>query len=125
MGSARPRTGPAHHVPDALRVDMSFGWSKYNEYAAIDPQELVVGGNYDGTLLWKRRQPEFQFDLRQALRQLQRPHFARRFKKNADIPLFRRALSAGHHLRPGHDHGSKVGPLDLGRRLHPVGTFSR
>ena len=29
-------------------------WQRYVEWATVDPEELIVGGNYDGTLLWRR-----------------------------------------------------------------------
>ena len=29
-------------------------WRKFQEWDDIDPQELISGGNFDGTLLWKR-----------------------------------------------------------------------
>ena len=29
-------------------------WQRYVEWAAVDPEELIVGGNFDGTPLWSR-----------------------------------------------------------------------
>ena len=95
-----------------LSALLSFGWSKYNEYAAIDSQELVVGGNYDGTLLWKRRQPEFQFIYDKLCGNCNVHTYARRFKKNADIPLFRRAYRQGIIYAPDMTTAPKWG-LDL------------
>ena len=28
-------------------------WIRYAIWEVIDPQELIVGGNFDGTLLWR------------------------------------------------------------------------
>ena len=41
---------------------------RYKVWEAIDPEELVVGGNFDGTPLWKRTQAEYERDRRGALR---------------------------------------------------------
>ena len=27
-------------------------WQRYVEWAAVDPEELIIGGNFDGTPLW-------------------------------------------------------------------------
>ena len=63
--------------------------------AVKDPEELIVGGAYDGTLLWKRYEPEY-VEIDEALcGQCEAATFARRFLKRADLPAFRRAWRQG------------------------------
>ena len=65
------------------------------EWELVDPEELIVGGAYDGTLLWKRYEPEY-VEIDEALcGQCEAATFARRFLKKADLPAFRRAWRQG------------------------------
>ena len=34
-------------------------WLRYQVWNAIDPEELVIGGNFDGTPLWKRTESDY------------------------------------------------------------------
>ena len=69
---------------------------RYAEWElAIDPEELILGGTYDGTLLWKRNEQDY-IDTDEALcGQCDGATFARRFLKHADLPAFRRAWRQG------------------------------
>ena len=70
-------------------------WRRYAEWEAVDPRELVVGGNYDGTLLWKRTRDEM-FGVDALLcGQCDVSTFARRFLLAADLPAFRRLYRQG------------------------------
>ena len=68
---------------------------RYDQWELEDPEELIVGGAYDGTLLWKRYEPEY-VEIDEALcGQCEAATFARRFLKHADLPAFRRAWRQG------------------------------
>ena len=68
---------------------------RYDQWELEDPEELIVGGAYDGTLLWKRYEPEY-VEIDEALcGQCEAATFARRFLKRADLPAFRRAWRQG------------------------------
>ena len=68
---------------------------RYAEWELIDPEELILGGTYDGTLLWKRNEQDY-IDTDEALcGQCDGATFARRFLKKADLPAFRRAWRQG------------------------------
>ena len=78
-----------------LRDMIGIAWRKYAEYAAIPHQEIIVGGNFDGTLLWKRRQPEFAGVDELICGQCNISTFARRFLLAANIAEFRRLYRQG------------------------------
>ena len=68
---------------------------RYAEWELVDPEELILGGTYDGTLLWKRNEQDY-IDTDEALcGQCDGATFARRFLKHADLPAFRRAWRQG------------------------------
>ena len=41
-------------VKRLVRDMISSAVVQYDKWGEVDPEELIVGGNYDGTLLWKR-----------------------------------------------------------------------
>ena len=45
-------------------------WQRYVEWAAVDPEELIVGGNFDGTPLWSRNLDDHAGDRRGPVRYL-------------------------------------------------------
>ena len=71
------------------------GWRRYKEWDATDPQELIIGGNFDGTLLWKRERPAYIEIDRLMCGQCEIATFARRFLFHANLPLFRRLYRSG------------------------------
>ena len=71
------------------------GWQRYKIWAATDPEELIVGGNFDGTPLWKRQEEEYVEIDRLMCGQCEIATFARRFKFQANLPLFRRLYRSG------------------------------
>ena len=70
-------------------------WQRYVEWAAVDPQELIIGGNYDGTLLWKRNLDEHAGTDEALCGTCDIANFARRFYFHANLPLFRRLYRSG------------------------------
>ena len=70
-------------------------WRKFQEWYDVDPQELIVGGNFDGTLLWKRDIDEFRSVHDYLCGECDINPFARRFILNANIALFRRIYRQG------------------------------
>ena len=59
------------------------------------PEELVIGGNFDGTPLWKRTESDY-IGIDEALcGQCDIATFARRFLFRANLPLFRRLHRSG------------------------------
>ena len=68
---------------------------RYDQWELEDPEELIIGGAYDGTLLWKRYEPEYVAIDEALCGQCEASTFARRFLKRADLPAFRRAWRQG------------------------------
>ena len=95
---------------------------RYDEWDLVDPEELIIGGTYDGTLLWKRNEQDY-IDVDAALcGQCDGATFARRFLKHADLPAFRRAWRQGiiYSSRP---HRDPVGARSCSTwRLRPLRT---
>ena len=71
------------------------GWRRFQEWDVIDPEELIVGGEYDGTLLWKRDRAEFESVDAYLCGECDIATFARRFLLKANLPLFRRVYRTG------------------------------
>ena len=68
---------------------------RYAEWEAVDEEELIVGGTYDGTLLWKRNE-QFYIDTDGKLcGQCGLVTYARQFIKKADLQAFRRLWRQG------------------------------
>ena len=70
-------------------------WRKFQEWYDIDPQELITGGNFDGTLLWKRDINEYRSVHGYLCGECDIATFARRFILNANLDLFRRIYRQG------------------------------
>ena len=70
-------------------------WGKYLEWEAIDPQELIVGGTYDGTLLWKRNLPDYIAVDLGLCGQCKIATLARQFLFKADLSAFRSVWRQG------------------------------
>ena len=68
---------------------------RYLVYEAIDPEELIVGGNYDGTLLWRRHRPEYVEIDDGLCGSCNIVTFARQFLMRGNLPLFRRLHRSG------------------------------
>ena len=85
---------PLDRAALAVRHDRERLARRYAVWEAIDPQELIVGGEYDGTLLWKRNLQDY-IDMDMALcGECEIATFARRFLFNADLPAFRSCVAA-------------------------------
>ena len=70
-------------------------WRRFQELVDIDPEELIVGGNFDGTLLWKRDLDEYRSVHDYLCGECDIATFARRFILNANLDLFRRIYRQG------------------------------
>ena len=70
-------------------------WIRYAIWEAIDPQELIVGGNYDGTLLWRRYLEDHAATDAALCGTCDIANYARRFYFHANLPLFRRLHRSG------------------------------
>ena len=68
---------------------------RYSEWELVDEEELILGGTYDGTLLWKRNEADYVQTDAELCGQCDGATFARRFLKKADLPAFRRAWRQG------------------------------
>ena len=82
-------------VKNTISAMLGSAWIRHEEFAAIDPLELIVGGNNDGELLWKVRLPEFTAVDLAICGQCTVRTFARQFYKKADLPAFRRLWRTG------------------------------
>ena len=70
-------------------------WQRYVGWATVDPEELIVGGNYDGTLLWRRYLDDHAATDAALCGTCDIANFARRFYFHANLPLFRRLRRSG------------------------------
>ena len=70
-------------------------WQRYVEWAAVDPEELIIGGNFDGTLLWRRYLDDHAATDEALCGTCDIANFARRFYFHANLPLFRRLHRSG------------------------------
>ena len=96
-----------------LRDMIGSTWRRYKVWDAINPEELVVGGNFDGTPLWKRTEDEYVEIDKRLCGQCDIATFARRFLFQANLPLFPAALQVWDNLlgRQKHDHLNGNGQL--------------
>ena len=92
-------------------------WRKFQEWYDIDPQELITGGNFDGTLLWKRDIDEYRSVHDYLCGECDIATFARRFILNANLDLFRRIYRQGLVYATNRD----VTPV--GASIHRRGDF--
>ena len=81
-------------IYNALKDMIGSAWQRYAIWEAIDPEDLIVGGNNDGMLLWQYHEPEYQGIDAALCGQCDIATFARRARFHADIPLLR-----SHHRR--------------------------
>ena len=70
-------------------------WWRYEVLKDVDPQELIVGGNYDGTLLWRRNLDDYAAIDVALCGDCDIATFARRFYFHGNLPLFRRLHRSG------------------------------
>ena len=70
-------------------------WQRYVEWATVDPEELIIGGNYDGTPLWSRNLDDHAATDEALCGTCDIANFARRFYFHANLPLFRRLHRSG------------------------------
>ena len=84
-----------HTVKHTFFHLIGAAWLRYVEWAAVDPEEIIMGGNYDGTPLWKRNLDEHAGTDAALCGTCDVANFARRFYFHADLPLFRRLNRSG------------------------------
>ena len=85
-------------VHQSLSAMIGSAARRYAEWYTIDPEELIVGGEFDGTLLWKHHDRTVQdyIDIDAALcGQCDIDEYAREFFFSADLPAFRRVWRQG------------------------------
>ena len=70
-------------------------WQRYVAWALVDPEELIIGGNYDGTPLWSRYLADHAATDEALCGTCDIANFARRFYFHANLPLFRRLHRSG------------------------------
>ena len=80
---------------NALADLIGNAWRKFQEWDEVDPQEIISGGNFDGTLLWKRDEDEYDSVHDYLCGECDIATFARRFILNANLDLFRRIYRQG------------------------------
>ena len=78
-----------------LSAMIGSAWRRYAVLAAIDPEEIIHGGNFDGTPLWKRNLDEYEAIDAGLCGQCDIVTYARRFYFHANLPLFRRLYRSG------------------------------
>ena len=97
-------------VYNTLSALIGSSWIRYDVWAAVEEEELIIGGTYDGTLLWKRDIDDYRAIDAALCGQCDIETYARRFLFHADLPAFRRLHRSGtiysidqsyHTLEPG------------------------
>ena len=82
-------------VFQSLSAMIGVAAMKYQEWSEVDPEALIVGGNFDGTLEWKRFLTYYEGVDANLCGQCDIATFARRFLFHADLPAFRRLYRQG------------------------------
>ena len=85
-------------VKNAFIHLIGAAWQRYVEWATVDPEELIVGGNNDGLTLWQHGVDglDYHAGTDEALcGTCDIANFARRFYFHANLPLFRRLHRSG------------------------------
>ena len=82
-------------VFQTIRDMIGSAWRRYEEWRLVDPQELIIGGNFDGTLLWKRYEDDFDQLNQDICGQCQIATFARQVLRKGNLPLLRRLNRSG------------------------------
>ena len=82
-------------VFQSLSAMIGVAAMKYEEWSEVDPEALIVGGNFDGTLEWKRFLTYYEGVDANLCGQCDIATFARRFLFHADLPAFRRLYRQG------------------------------
>ena len=82
-------------VHQTISAMIGVAEAKYKEWEIINPEELIVGGNYDGTLLWKRHLDYYEAVDAKLCGQCGEEELARQFLFLADLPAFRRLYRQG------------------------------
>ena len=80
---------------NTIRDMIAFAADKFDEFAAIDPLERIIGGNNDGRLLWKHGLPEALEVFEQVCGNCDRKTLLRQVVMNANLPLLRRLYRSG------------------------------
>ena len=101
LGSADERERLA--VWNTMTAMIGSAARRYAEWNAIDPQELIVGGNFDGTPRWKRDLDDYIAVDAALCGQCDIATFARRFYLNADLAEFARLWRQGIVYRADRD----------------------
>ena len=78
-----------------LSAMIGSAWRRYAVLAAIDPEEIIHGGNFDGTPLWKRNLDEYEAIDVALCGQCNIATYGRRFYFHANLALFRRLYRSG------------------------------
>ena len=82
-------------VRGTLRDMIGSAWIRYDEWAVTDPEELIVGGNFDGTPLWSRNLDDYRDIDRRLCSQCSIATFARQVLKRGNIPLLKQLVRSG------------------------------
>ena len=96
--AAQPPTTTTPSSSVAFIHMIGSAWLRYEEWAKVDPEELILGGNNDGLPLWKAGP-----DGLEAITRVDRllcgscdiANFARQFYSNGNLALFRRLHRSG------------------------------
>ena len=74
---------------------LGVGWKRYKEWGVVDSETIIQGGEYDGTLLWKRNEQLYDDTHDELCGTCNISTFGRRFRRKADLPLFRQGYRQG------------------------------
>ena len=82
-------------IRQTIRDMIGAAWIKYQVWAVIDPEELIIGGNNDGVPLWEHGLATEQARDAAICGQCNFSNFARLCLTDMNIPIFRRLLRSG------------------------------
>ena len=76
-------------VKQTMIALLGLGERRFAEWEAIGPEDLIVGGVYDGTLEWKRDEQAYKDTYTALCGQCDLDLYAQEFFFDADLPAFR------------------------------------
>ena len=110
-------------VKQVLSAMIGVAARRYATWEKVDPQEIIHGGTYDGTLLWKRYLQDYIDTDLAICGQCDIDHYAQEFYYDADLPAFRVLWRQGIIYAPDHSLTEKWNPVDFAIADGPVGAF--
>ena len=109
--SEEDRLTAFHTISDMI----GSAWLRYKVWDEIDPEELIIGGNFDGTPLWKRTEQDYIDTDDRSLRAMRNRHDCPPVPLQGEHPAVPPAAPLGYRLLHQHGDDAEVGSQPLRR----------